>query len=160
MLDLKTKKIFAKPKRLEVFFLPQFLRASQRVKNWKKVHLIVRLRAPAIFWAWSEHISAFHNYSTFMTANTSKVNTKISGDSDKLAYRLPQIEHIVLNNNKNRSCSYETVYFGWGVCTNKLTSLFVSQWSLVNAIFSTMTNLTRGLNAQKHFFTPLCRLNG
>jgi len=34
-----------------------------------------------------------------------------------------QIEHSILNNNKNRSASYEMVYFGMGVCTNHLTSL-------------------------------------
>ncbi len=32
---------------------------------------------------------------------------KMTGDSDKLAYRLPQIEHIILNSNKNRLASYK-----------------------------------------------------
>jgi len=39
-----------------------------------------------------------------------------------MAQRLPQIEHIIFDNNKNRLYSFETVSF----CTNQLTSLSVS----------------------------------
>jgi len=50
----------------------------------------------------------------------------MTGDSDKLLYRLPQIEQIILNNNQNRLASYKTVSFSGGVCKNQLTSLSVS----------------------------------
>jgi hypothetical protein len=39
----------------------------------------------------------------------SSLETRINWRTDS-----PQIEHIILNNNKNRLASYETVYFCWG----------------------------------------------
>jgi len=54
---------------------------------------------------------------------------KISGDSDKHAYRLPQIERIILNSNKNKLASYK-IFAGWRSLW-RLGSLYKSAWLIL-----------------------------
>jgi len=50
----------------------------------------------------------------FMVTSDRTVETKMTVDSDKLAYKLPpdRVHHFQLE--QNRLTSYKTVYFFWG----------------------------------------------